>query len=324
MFKQTIRLVCLAMMVVMGAQLAQAYNPAIYASRSKLATGKWVKISIPESGMYEITYEELSQMGFSNPSQVKLYGNGGNRISEVFSPSPYDDLKRVPILRKNNKICFYGRGPVYYTISNTSTAPHFTRIFNPYSQVGCYFLTEESGSDTKPSVKPTVELTDYVNMSTSYNFFFHEVEEVTISNSGKEMLGEEFTHGNLMIDYFLPNIADSNVVVHTAIGSNANWKGYANGVLHSASGTDTTMYTSSATILPPSDYMYYFYVNPYAWLKLNHPAEQGQFEPLVLYPSSDGVTDDLSVMLSYLDFFSITYKRDNVFNAGYDNHFLMA
>lgn len=323
MFKQTIRLACLAMVALVGTHLAHAYNPAIYAPTSKLATGKWVKITIPESGMYEITYEELSQMGFSNPAQVKLYGNGGNKISEVFTPSPYDDLKRVPILRKNNKICFYGRGPVYYTISNYSTAPHFTRVFNPYSQVGCYFLTEEAGTDTKPMVKNSVELTDYVNMSTSYNFFFHEKEEVTISNSGKEMLGEEFTHGKLMIDYFLPNIADSNVVVHTAIGSNANWKGYVNGVLHTSLGSDTTVYASSSTIYPPGDYMYYNYVNPYAWLKLNHPADQGQFEPLVLYPSSDGVSDALSVMLSYLDFFSITYTRDNVFHAGDDNQFLM-
>ena len=323
MFKQTIRLVCLAMMVVMGAQLAQAYNPAIYASRSKLATGKWVKISIPESGMYEITYEELIQMGFSNPSQVKLYGNGGNRISEVFSPSPYDDLKRVPILRMNNKICFYGKGPNSFDISNYSTVPHFTRTFNPYSQVGCYFLTEEAGNDTRPSVKPSVELTDYVNMPTSLNFFLHETDEVTISNSGKEMLGEEFTNSKLMIDYFLPNIADSNVVVHTAIASNSNWKGYANGVLHTSTGKDTTVYSNTATIFPPSDYMYYFYVNPYAWLKLKHPAEQGQFEPLILYPTPDESGDDLSVMLSYLDFFSITYTRDNVFHAGDDNQFIM-
>ena len=311
------------MVAVMGSQLAHAYNPAIYATRSKLATGKWVKIAIPETGMYEITYDELYAMGFSNPSQVKLYGNGGNRISEILSPSPNDDLKRVPILRTNNKICFYGKGPVSYAISNYSTAPHFTRIFNPYSRVGYYFLTEESGADTKPSVKTSVELTDYVNTSTSFNFFLHESEEVTISNSGKEMLGEEFTHGNLMIDYFLPNIADSNVVVHTAIGSNANWVGSANGVLHSAAGNDTTVYSTTANIYPPSEYMYYYYVNPYAWLKLNHPAEQGQFEPLILYPSSAGYSDPLSVMLSYLDFFSITYKRDNVFHVGDDNQFLM-
>ena len=324
MLKQIIRLVCLAVMVVMGSNYAYAYNPAIYATNSKLASGKWVKITIPESGMYEITYDELRAMGFTNPSQVKLYGNGGERINEKLSASPYDDLKRVPILRKNNKICFYGRGPVSYTISNTSTSPHFTRIFNPYSQVGCYFLTEDSGTDTKPSVQNQVELTDYVNMPTSLNFFHHEKDEVTVSNSGKEMLGEEFTQGRLLIDYYLPNIADSNVVVHTAVGSSASWRGYVNAVLHNAAGSDTTAYsTTSSAISPPSDYMYYFYVNPYAWLKLRHPAEYGQFEPLILYPSSEGSSDELSVMMSYLDFFIITYTRQNVFHTGDDNQFLM-
>ena len=65
MFKQTIRLVCLAMVALVGTHLAHAYNPAIYAPTSKLATGKWVKITIPENGMYEITYEEYRRNGLA-------------------------------------------------------------------------------------------------------------------------------------------------------------------------------------------------------------------------------------------------------------------
>ena len=324
MCKLTMKFVCLALMALFATNSASAYNPSRYATTSKLATGKWVKITIPESGMYEITYDELTQMGFSNPANVKVYGNGGNRISEALSTNIPDDLRRVAILRKNNKICFYGRGPVYYALSDYSTLPHFTRVFNPYSQLGYYFLTEESGSDYTPSTKNSVELTDYVNTPTSLNFFLHEKDEVSLSNSGKEMLGEEFTRGELKIDYYLPNIADSNVVVHTSVANNANWRGYVNAVLHSGAGTDTTVYTAiSSSVYPPSTYMYYQFANPYNTLKLSHPAERGQFEPLVLYPSADGVEDPLSVMMSYLDFFVITFSRENVIYPGSDNQFMM-
>ena len=137
MFKLSkIQFVCAAFLALFCASYASAFNTSAYATSSKLASGKWVKITIPEDGMYEITYDELRQMGFNNPGQVKVYGTGGHRISEVLDGSAPDDLKRVPILRASNKICFYGNGPISFTISNYSTVPHFTRIFNPYSQVG--------------------------------------------------------------------------------------------------------------------------------------------------------------------------------------------
>ena len=53
------------MLAAMCASYAGAFNTSIYATQSKLATGKWVKIMIPESGVYQITYTELRAMGFT-------------------------------------------------------------------------------------------------------------------------------------------------------------------------------------------------------------------------------------------------------------------
>jgi len=131
------KVACVAMMAVLCASYASAFNPSIYATQSKLATGKWVKVVIPESGVYEITYDELREMGFSSPDKVHVYGVGGNRISEQLNGANVDDLKQVPILRTGDKICFYGNGPVAFTLSDYSTNPHYTRVFNPYSRVGC-------------------------------------------------------------------------------------------------------------------------------------------------------------------------------------------
>ena len=126
-----IRLACVALTALFCVSYASAFNASSYASSSKLATGKWVKISIPENGMYQITYDELRAMGFTNPAQVKIYGRGGNPISEVLNGSAVDDLKAVPILRTNDKICFYGAGPIAMSVGDYTTTPHFVRAFNP-------------------------------------------------------------------------------------------------------------------------------------------------------------------------------------------------
>ncbi|MBR4828524.1 MAG: type IX secretion system sortase PorU [Muribaculaceae bacterium] len=316
-----IQLACAVAMALFGACYAHAFNTLNYASASKLSEGKWVKITIPEDGMYEITYSELTAMGFSNPAQVKVYGSGGHRINELLDGSAVDDLKRVPILRMNNKICFYGNGPVGYTISNYSTVPHFTRVFNPYSRVGCYFLTQESGEDTTPTKKTSVTVNNYVPTATSMGFFMHENELISISNSGKEMLGEDFLLNQVLIDYRMPGLADSTIVVHTAISANVDQTSYANAVIHSGGTTDTTVYTqSSSRIYEPSSTssVYYNSAFPYAQLKLTHPAEEGQYEPILLFS-----TDDYGVNMSRLDYFILTYQQENVVRADEDNQLLM-
>ena len=171
-----LQVACFVMMALLCASHAGAFDASVFATRSKLATGKWVKISVPDNGVYEITYNELREMGFTNPGQVHVYGVGGNRISEKLTGSAVDDLTQVPILRTSDKICFYGNGPVAFSLSDYSSSPHFTRIFNPYSQVGCYFLTQENKPDLTPSERAASPVDDFVDNPLSLGYFFHEYE----------------------------------------------------------------------------------------------------------------------------------------------------
>lgn len=82
-------------------QSAMAFSISHYATNSKLATGKWVKIKVTNTGVHEITAEELSAMGFSNISNVRIYGSGGQLISEVLNGDAPDDLVKVPVWRKH-------------------------------------------------------------------------------------------------------------------------------------------------------------------------------------------------------------------------------
>ena len=321
MIKSTKILVCAALMVLMGAVCANAADLTAIAANSKLASGKWVKISIPENGVYEITYDELIEMGFSNPANVRLFGIGGAKMSETLTSSIPDDLKATPVLRMNNKIIFYGQGPLTFKVNDYSTTPHIIREFNPYSQVGCYFLGEIGGSEQSPNRKSNVTVANYVDMPTSLNFFMHENELVTISNTGKEMLGEDFG-GGLLLDYYLPDIADSTVVVKTQIAANADNMTYAAAALHCGGAVDSTNYsTTSARIYSPGDnsYIYYNFAQPYGPVKLTHPEERGQYEPLLTY-----TTEDIAIKLSRLDYFIITYSRTSLLREDMGNQTFMA
>lgn len=119
-----------------------------FARNSRLATGKWVKISIQEDGIYRLTSTSLKKMGFSKPENVHLYGYGGYRLSEVMNPDEmYDDLVEVPLYKEGNGTTyFWGNGLVYWEGEK--------RIFNPYATKAYYFLKEEDSPSTIATAEP--------------------------------------------------------------------------------------------------------------------------------------------------------------------------
>ena len=313
---------CTVAMALLGICHAGAFDVSKYATQSKLSTGKWVKISIPETGVYELTDADLLEMGFSNPANVRLYGTGGYGISEILNGKAVDDLKPVPVKRYPGKLCFYGNGPIKFTIASFRVVPHFVREFNSYSQVGCYFLTEETTPETQMGIRQTTTVVDYVDTPTGMNFFYHENELSSISGSGKDLLGEDFKDAPLLIDYYLPDLSDSTIVVSETLAARTPATTYAEGVLHSGGATDTTAFIMNMAridaIPSDNDAVWYNSSSPYERLKLSHPAEHGQFEPYLLNPT------DANVTISRLDHFTLTYFRDNIIREDMDNQMMMA
>ena len=120
-----------------------------YTDNSVLSKGHWVKIQIEKDGIYKLTYSELKNMGFDDPSKVAVYGYGGWPLEEDFTKPYVDDLPAVPVLRKDNYILFYGRGTTkweYKEVSyrKDSKRNKFVHTNNPYSLYGYYFLTTSS------------------------------------------------------------------------------------------------------------------------------------------------------------------------------------
>ena len=122
-----------------------------YVANSVLSQGKWVKISVPAEGVYQLTPDLLKKWGFTNPDKVRLYGYGGEMLSENISRWPGDDLKELPLWRGrgDKSRLVYAKGVVKW---NHSYGLKFSREINPYSTVSCYFLT--ASDDVEPMAFP--------------------------------------------------------------------------------------------------------------------------------------------------------------------------
>ena len=112
-----------------------------YAEHSVLASGKWAKIRVPSSGIFQLTEALIKQAGFTDLSRVKIYGYGGALQNEVLVPDELaatDDLKQVPTCYVGGRRLFYAQGPVSW-----ESASAMRRTRNPYSDYGYYFLTQD-------------------------------------------------------------------------------------------------------------------------------------------------------------------------------------
>ena len=115
-----------------------------YASHSVLATGRWAKIRIPETGVYQLTSDLVRKAGFTDVNKVKIYGYGGAMQPERLTADylvETDDLQEVPTCNVGGRRLFYAKGPVGWS---SKTTPSRTR--NPYSNSGYYFLTENDST----------------------------------------------------------------------------------------------------------------------------------------------------------------------------------
>lgn len=110
--------------VAVGAVLASFSSQAAtkFKDSSVLSSGKWVKIKVGETGVYEITGEQLKQFGFSDPKKVKIFGTGGIQTTDNYNKDYTDDLEQVPAMRTGDKLYFYANGLTYEeTTPPTST-----------------------------------------------------------------------------------------------------------------------------------------------------------------------------------------------------------
>jgi len=179
--------------VLLSQVAAHAFDLSHYSDSSRLAAGKWVKVSVSESGIYQITSSDASKWGFSDLSRVRVFGFGGAPINDTLRVTIPDDLPQVPVVRTGDRILFYAQGPTTWNWSKTKKI--YLQNQHPYSTLGYYFITDDG---SLPDLSP-VPLTITPSGTVSRTFterIFHEEELVNPGETGSVLLGEDFTSNN--------------------------------------------------------------------------------------------------------------------------------
>jgi hypothetical protein len=174
-----------------------------YSTNSVLQTGNFLKIGVTRAGIYKVDIALLNNNGFSgttiSSAAIRLYGNGGQMLSEKNNSFYNDDLIENAIevvdggdgtFNNNDYFLFYALGPNRWLADTTNKS--FTYQKNIYSDTAYYFIT--IGGNGKRINNNTFSGTATQTVSIYNDHYHYENDLVNFLNSGKEWYGEEFSN----------------------------------------------------------------------------------------------------------------------------------
>ncbi len=173
-----------------------------YAENSVLASGKWYKIGVTKNGLYKITYSQLKSWGFSNFSNIEVYGNRAGMLPKTIDNKRVDDLISIPIyIEKGNDgvfndgdyIIFYAEGPNVWNYDfQTKRYKHLQHKFSNYQY---YFITDSKNPSKQIQSQPTIdENSNTLTINKFDDFDYVEPDEVNFLRSGAEWYGSVFSN----------------------------------------------------------------------------------------------------------------------------------
>ncbi|MDP4238481.1 MAG: type IX secretion system sortase PorU [Bacteroidota bacterium] len=200
-------------------QKVASTNSRTYVTNSVLSQGRFVKIRIKDSGIYKLTYEDLSSMGI-DPANVRIFGYGGAVLEQSFLLPKLDDLPEVAIymnkgsdgiFNSGDYILFYAQGINKWSYDTTKSM--FIHTINNYSNYAYYFVSSDAGVGKKIGVESIV-LPNSPTINTVEEFIDYQVHEkdlVNLTSSGKEFYGETFSDvTTYALPFSFPNAVLSN------------------------------------------------------------------------------------------------------------------
>lgn len=172
--------------IALTAPAVFALSQNYYKQNSVLSSGHWVKIATDTTGIYEISYDELRNWGFADPSQVSVYGYGSILTNEhSFSTDYPDDLIQTATLHSaDGRILFYSEGDLRCAIDKSTTessSPKLAYDRNHYDAHTYYYLTDSRAPkaiDSREFMSITADIHPSVNWHYCIDFIEHEEQNV--------------------------------------------------------------------------------------------------------------------------------------------------
>lgn len=185
--------------------------------------GKWVKISVTESGVYSMSHNKLKELGFSSPSAIKLYGNGGEMLDRINRGARSVAMKQIPTYDDGSNIYFYLEGIITYNYSSDlNLVKHSTHL---YDKKISYFISDV-GSVKR--IENSIPISDAgTEVDDAVSAISHEDETRNFLMSGRNWFGDVFNDtDSKSYNVELKNlISGSNVLVYSNLLHRSNTKG---------------------------------------------------------------------------------------------------
>lgn len=163
-----------------------------FAEKSVLATGNWTKVGVKKTGVYKLTYSQLSDMGVT-PSEVSVFTTTPGELSTMIQDY-VDDLKEIPIYDGGDYILFYAQGPHVWHYN--SSAQSYLHTVHPYWNENNFFITSDVGQKKRISPAEIVSGVATKNYTTFVDYDIIEPQEYSISHSGNDWYSDKLLNGN--------------------------------------------------------------------------------------------------------------------------------
>lgn len=191
---------------------------------SVLSDGHWVKIAVENDDIYKISFEQLIEYGFTNPANIRIFGNCFGQLSYMNSDSRPVDLQELPVFFFNESVYFFGKGPNYWSFNENLNI--FECHKHLYSDKAFYFITDKDDKGKRIRLLDGKKLPANRSSDTFNDFLYHGKDSLNLIHSGRDWYAEHFdviTEYNFSFNIEgIDTLSDSEIYIATAVRSNAD------------------------------------------------------------------------------------------------------
>ncbi|MDE7160213.1 MAG: type IX secretion system sortase PorU [Muribaculaceae bacterium] len=164
-----------------------------YAPSSRLSKGRWMRVSVSETGMQFVSNTQLKNMGL-DPAKTRVYGFGGRMVPDNFPEGLPDDLPLLPSVATSSGIVFYGTDHItWYGKDRITSDGNSKHTMHPYCEQSYYFLSDTDPCEETAMGEAPLFTPDAVGAVTTFeDCILHEQDIFGPSHTGSDLLGEDF------------------------------------------------------------------------------------------------------------------------------------
>lgn len=200
-------------------------------SQSVLAEGQWYKIGIEKDGVYKLSYQDFTDMGFDvstiNPDFIQIFSNLEGVLPEPNEIAVSDSLTENAIwiedgddgsFDENDYVVFYAKTADTWDYDKNTQL--FSYTHHPYADLNYYYITVGNNeglrihTEISSSAEPIKTITDFLD------YQVHDENLINFVKSGREWYGESFDeNGTLNIVFDFPNFNNKKSVKANIYGA---------------------------------------------------------------------------------------------------------